>query len=85
MLHSLAAPVGEPDSDETLRTRIYVSVELDLKTITTNNFFLFSFSYQKYIKDSDSVINVKSKLFNSVKHDEVFQLRQKISWIFIFE
>lgn len=77
--------MGEPDSDETLRTRIYVSVELDLKTITANNFFLFSFSYQKYMKDSDSVINAKSKLFNPVKHDEVSQLRQKIFLIFIFE
>lgn len=77
--------MSEPDSDETLRTRIYVSVELDLKTITANNFFLFFFSYQKYMKDSDSVINAKSKLFNPVKHDEVSQLRQKIFWIFIFE
>lgn len=77
--------MSEPDSDETLRTRIYVSVELDLKTITANKFFLFSFSYQKYMKDSDSVINAKSKLFNPVKHDEVSQLRQKIFWIFIFE
>lgn len=80
--------MGEPDSDETLRTRIYVSVELDLKTITANNFFFVFLQLPEIhesMKDSDSVINAKSKLFNPVKHDEVSQLRQKIFLIFIFE
>ncbi|MEJ1274759.1 chemokine (C-X-C motif) ligand 3 [Cricetulus griseus] len=35
--------------------------------------------YKKYMKNSNSMINAKSKLFNPMKHDEVSQLKQKTS------